>query len=134
MTLTMEGELVDLLPTALRHWNIPGSWGRDGWDLGSWPYVKYGWVDVPATNTSPAVFGYLSYCEGDYRVVAYTTAEERDKALDEAALFHWVHERESWVMAIAKRRGKDVDDLTVDDLPAKFRGHFTYDRMTRGEG
>lgn len=134
MSLIHTGDtaLLDLLPYhQAPQWHIPGSWGRDGWDLGEWPYSKYGWVDVPATDTTPAVYGYLSYCEGDYTVIAYATREERDRALDEAALFHWRHRDESWVVAVARRRGKDLGDLTVDDLPARLRGHFSWERLDR---
>jgi hypothetical protein len=142
-------------------WRMVASWGRDGWDHGDWPYVKYGYVDidpickgtcegwratdcaalpgagrccVACTHTEPPVFGYVSYCEGDHTVVAYATREERDRALDEAALFHWVHRRESWVEAVAKRRDKPLDQLTVDDLPPKFRGHFSWGRLKKERG
>lgn len=107
------------------HWHIPGSWGRDGWDLGDWPYVQYGWVDV-----EDRAFGYLSYCEGDLDIYVFATREERDRKLDESALFHWLHrERDRHLMeGIARRRGKDVTELTVDDLPPARRGHFSWAR------
>lgn len=140
-------------------WHIPGSWGRDGWDLGIWPYTMYGWVDVEESTYAaclhcgvapgevasfnpcpgrgehqygdPAAYGYLSYCEGDIDVIVFATREERDTELDKAALFHWVHRSDSWVEAIAKRRGKALADLTVDDLPARLRGHFSWARLDR---
>lgn len=109
-------------------WIIPASWGLDGWDLGDWPYVQYGYVDVDDT-----AFGYLSYCEGDITIEVFATAEERDRKLDEAALFHWLHrERDRHLMeGIARRKGKDVHDLTVDDLPPARRGHFSWARLDR---
>lgn len=116
-------------------WVDPGSWGRDGWDLGEWPYVKYKWVDVPATACFPAAYGYLSYCEGDYTVIAFATREERDRQLDESALFHWKHSERMRHLLLKPlrvvREGKPIEDLTVDDLPARMRGHFSWARLNR---
>lgn len=109
-------------------WIIPSAWGRDGWDLGEWPYVKYGYVDV-----DDKAFGYLSYCEGDVTVDVFDTREARDFELDKAALFHWLRdERQRHHMeGIARRKGKEVDTLTPDDLPPHRRGHFSWARLDR---
>ena len=63
-------------------WKTLASWGADGWDLGEWPYLVY-------ARRDGEVFELASYCEGDTRVETYATKEERDAAIDEAALFTW---------------------------------------------
>lgn len=110
-------------------WDMHASWGRDGWDLGDWPYVQYGTF----ANTEEGVFATISYCEGDITIKTFDNEAAMHADLDTAALFHWLHrERDRHLLeGIARRREKDVHDLTVDDLPAHRRGPFSWARLDR---
>lgn len=96
-----------------RGWAAIPSWGRDGWDLGSWPYVV-----ISHRNTED---GYeLAYnVEGDITVYRYPTAELRDRATDYLAFWHWKHAEEPWV--------EGVDN--IDMAPKHLRGPFSWKRL-----
>lgn len=108
-------------------WHMHASWGRDGWDLGDWPYVQYG------SYADDGVFATLNYCEGDITIKTFATEAEMHADLDRAALFHWLHrERDRHALeGVARRRGKDVQELTIDDLPPARRGPFSWARLDR---
>lgn len=108
-------------------WHMHASWGRDGWDLGDWPYVQYG------TFAGEGVFATISYCEGDITIKTFDNEAAMHADLDTAALFHWLHrERDRHLLeGIARRREKDVHALTIDDLPAHRRGPFSWTRLDR---
>ncbi len=92
-------------------WRAVAAWGRDGWDLGSWPYVVY---------LFRGELERADYCEGDIRIETYATSDERERATDAAAMFHW--RGESW-----------VEGVDVDDPPARFRGPFSWKRLEAEE-
>ncbi len=64
-------------------WYVVPAWGRDGWDLGSWPYV------IIAHYDRPGCYGLAVYVEGDLDVTTHPTRAERDQATDRQAAFHW---------------------------------------------
>jgi hypothetical protein len=66
-------------------WKAHGSWGRDGWDLGSWPYRIVAIYDHPEQHT----FAYATYTEGDVRAVTCESQEELYEAVDDVAEYHW---------------------------------------------
>lgn len=72
-------------------WVAIGGWGRDGWDLGDWPYVIILTcvARVPCEEVTRNVYGVASYCEGDVERWAFDTHEERIWKLDELAHFYW---------------------------------------------
>jgi hypothetical protein len=93
---------------------VPG-WGRDGWDLGSWPYaiiVHYDGDDL---------YGMATYVEGDIRSEAFPSREARDAATDRVAAFHWRHDESG---------PADLSD-SDDDLAPHHRGPY---RWNRGDG
>ena len=107
-------------------WEWINSWGRDGWDMGEPPYTRY------AKFNGFKVYAYLCYCEGDYTVRTFESRDLRDRALDEAALFHWKDRafmRDTLEMIAGP--GRSYRDVTVDELPAWMRGPFSWDRLTR---
>lgn len=112
----MIGDGYDVMPVAKRSgWSDVDAWGHDGWNLGDWPYVViYHRNQVGADK--PWQLAY--YVEGDVTVYGYATEDERTRATDELAFFHWKHNPEPW----AKRDLADIE--TVDQLPAKYRGPY----------
>jgi hypothetical protein len=95
-----------------RGWDAIPSWGRDGWDLGSWPLV------VVYHRRTQAGFELAECVEGDVTVYRYPTKAQRDAATDQLAFFHWQHNGEPWVAGIA----------TFADAPAHLRGPFSWAR------
>lgn len=75
-------------------WTAIPAWGRDGWDLGSWPLV------VVFHRQSPGRFELAENVEGDVTVYCYMTRELRDEATDQLAFWHWRHDCEDWVQGI----------------------------------
>jgi hypothetical protein len=102
-------------PARARRWRAIPGWGRDGWDLGSWPLVV-----IYHRHINDA-WQLAYYVEGDLAVYSYPSRALRDAATDCLAFWHWLHAGESWVDGIA----------TVDDAPAHLRGPFSWDRADR---
>lgn len=92
-------------------WNAVAGWGRDGWDLGSWPYVVVLFRDLPGA------FQRAIYVEGDITVETYVTAEDRETATDETALFYWKAAGADWL-----DRGDDL------------KGPFSWARLDGPQG
>jgi hypothetical protein len=102
-------------------WRIVGSWGRDGWDLGSWPLVI---VQHRELGEHTDTFDVLYYVEGDITIERYPTREERDARTDELAVFHWLCEGERWV----KDLGIDQNNIDLTKVPAYLRGPYSTER------
>ena len=64
-------------------WIAVPSWGRDGWDLGTWPLV------VMYHRTAGEQYDLAYYVEGDVTVYRYASRELRDAATDCLAFWHW---------------------------------------------
>lgn len=71
----------------LKGWIPIPSWGEDGWDLGSWPYV----VVAIHINAPAKIYAVTVYCEGDITTEQYKTEAEMNEAIDSIAEFHWRH-------------------------------------------
>ncbi|WP_159944784.1 MULTISPECIES: hypothetical protein [unclassified Nocardiopsis] len=95
-------------------WEAIGKWGRDGWDMGYWPYSI-----VCRYDNAPAVFALATYTEGDLTLRAWDDVAERDAALDEIAAWHWRH---GWP--------DGPEDLPPEGEPLlpHQRGPFSWDR------
>jgi hypothetical protein len=112
--LKMAGDGYDRAEVAHKvGWRPVASWGRDGYDLGSWPLVMVFHREHGGT------FEVCENVEGDASVYSYSTAAERDAKTDELALFHWRHESEAWVEGVR----------SVEDMPAELRGPFSWARL-----
>jgi len=110
------GDGYDRMEPALKHgWIAVPSWGRDGWDLGSWPLV------VIYHRQTPDAFWLAQNVEGDAYCYRFPTRELRDAATDLLALYHWRSRREEWSKGIH----------TVAEMPTKLRGPFSWDRLER---
>lgn len=60
-------------------WQPQGSWGKNGWDLGSWPYLIF--ATKEQADTSGTLYGVACYCEGDVTTTWHRTAIEREKTM-----------------------------------------------------
>ena len=79
------GDGYDWMQHLPREWESVASWGRDGWDLGSWPYV----IVVEFCNPEQGVYAVGTYVESDITVQRFDTAEEQYAAIDKIAEFYW---------------------------------------------
>lgn len=105
-----------------RGWHDIPAWGRDGWNLGEWPYVViYHRTTNPGTVTGgklDRVYELMSICEGDRDVYTFPTEADREAATD--YLFLWYAAGKRWApLDWDDREALDAGDLTVDD---KYRG------------
>ena len=101
-----------MVAAATEQWAAIPAWGRDGWDLGDWPYV------IVYARRTPEAFELVYYVEGDVTAYAYETAEDRAAAIDELAFFHWRNQGESWVAGIESH----------EQMPDHLRGPFSWKR------
>lgn len=107
----------DMEVAATEGWRAIAGWGRDGWDLGDWPYVvisvrTHRWCEVPLCGRTLTPSEMLSIdsdydfvehdghtirstrryqmrqtCEGDTTEYSFATTDDRDAAID--YLFVW---------------------------------------------
>jgi len=84
------GDGYDWMSDLTGGWRALACWGRDGWDLGEWPYAIVA-VCSARTRLGTPVYGVSTYTEGDITTDAYATAEQRDHALDVRAAWYWRH-------------------------------------------
>ena len=94
-------------------WHTQASWGRDGWDLGAWPYI------VISTRHENGTFDVLSVCEGDHDVYSFSSESDQHAALD--YLFLWNTQSASYVALKVDRAELDAGRVTVDD---RYRGPY----------
>jgi hypothetical protein len=100
-----KGEHIKLLPALPNRWGGDGydwmeelsggwrpvaSWGSQGWDLGSWPYVIVAICRI-RTEDQGTVWGVCTYVEGDLTVESFTRYEDLIAAVDKIAEFYWRH-------------------------------------------
>ena len=91
-------------------WKAIPNWGRDGWDLGSWPLV----VVYHRGELEVAVD-----VEGDIDIEEFSTRQERDRKTDETAFFYWKNHGEEWVDGIDSH----------EQMPPRLRGPFSWRRL-----
>lgn len=87
-------------------WGVIGGWGRDGYDLGSWPYV------IVFEKKEGDTYNLVLYVEGDVTAYKVPTLELRNAIVDEIAFFYWKNHEEDWVK----------DYSSVDELPEELKG------------
>ena len=109
----MIGDGYDVMSVANRFgWRDVAAWGSDGWNLGDWPYVVIYFRETPGGGRSAYQLAY--YVEGDVSVYGYATEDERTRATDELAFFHWKNRCEKWV--------DGIDDYW--QMPEHLRGPY----------
>lgn len=110
------GDGYDVMAWAKKHrWEAISSWGRDGWDLGSWPLVIIFW----RTTLDSSHYEVLEYVEGDVTCWCCPTPELREQVTDSLAFFHWKQQGCEWVAA--------YEDETK--APPELRGKFSWKRL-----
>lgn len=122
-------------------WHPVTSWGRDGWDLGKWPYVVIYTRDAKCVCLLPdsrevyahepdctgPVFELMQIVEGDHTIYRFRADEDRDAAID--YMFSWYAADEDWApLSYADRHLLDHGVLFVDD---RWRGPFSWSRLER---
>jgi hypothetical protein len=123
-------------------WTVLSGWGRDGWDLGDWPYVVLSIRRVagaPVQGLEPA-WELLSVVEGDHTVYRFTSADDREAAID--YLFVWYgigRDYEEWGReglnqvwtdgTLTKDTRKMLDEGTLP-VPERLRGPFSWGRAS----
>lgn len=95
-----------------RGWTAIPSWGRDGWDLGNWPYAAI------YTRERDGKFELQQVVEGDHDLYRFDSQADRDAAID--YLFLW-YAADKWWAPLTWEQREQLDDgtLAVDD---KYRG------------
>lgn len=81
-----------------RGWRALGIWGRDGWDLGQWPYVV---IYVKTTGTN---FDLMQIVEGDRSVYRFDKAEDREAAIDYLFLWYAAGNGQHWAPITPEQR------------------------------
>lgn len=108
-------------------WRSVAGWGRDGWDLGEWPYVVVSHGTL--AGDGPGKYRLLSVCEGDHTVYAFDSPDDRDAATDYLFVWYGVsREYDTWMaegLTYDSREALDVGTLRV---PERFRGPFSWAR------
>lgn len=99
-------------------WTSIPSWGEDGWDLGSWPYV------IVATCVKPieGIYAVAVYVEGDINVRQVESMTALNAAVDQIAEFYWRTGQYS-----APR------DLPAEGLLDRHRGPYWGRKRWKGE-
>jgi hypothetical protein len=96
-------------------WEAIADWGKDGYNLGSWPLVIVFWRDHEGG------FDVAEYVEGDATVYTCPTEEIREQITDEIAYFHWRHTDKDWTRPYH----------WIENLPNEFKGPYE-GRKTEG--
>ncbi len=102
-------------------WHAIPSWGRDGWDLGNWPYVAI------YTRETDGKFEMQQVVEGDHSVYSFDSAEDREAAIDYLFLWYAAGNSQHWApITTDQREMLDIGYPLV--IPAKWRGPYRADR------
>jgi hypothetical protein len=86
----------DMAAEEARGWHAVANWGRDGWDLGNWPYVIF------YVRTREGGYELLEIVEGDRTLWRFGTPAERERAIN--YLFLWYAAGERWGPLSADQR------------------------------
>lgn len=99
-------------------WHVLSGWGRDGWDLGDWPYVVLSVRDIAGS------FQLQSVCEGDHTIYVFNSDDDRSAALD--YLFLWYQAGTGDLHIEIDREALDAGTLRVDPM---YRGPYSRTRL-----
>lgn len=104
----------DMKAEEKRGWQTLASWGKDGWNLGSWPYVMI------YVRTHAGKFQLMQIVEGDRTAYEFASEDDRSAAID--YLFLWYAADLRWSPITWEQRSElDAGRLTVED---KYRGPY----------
>jgi hypothetical protein len=109
-----------------RGWTAIPNWGRDGWDLGAWPFVMIYTRDYPDGTPEGRSLALMQIVEGDRTVWRFDAEEDRLAAID--YLFLWYAADKHWAPITVDQR--DMLDagypLAISD---KWRGPYRDGRV-----
>lgn len=108
----------DMEVAASDGWHAVSGWGRDGWDLGDWPYV------VLSVRNVAGSFQLQSVCEGDHSIYVFSSDADRNAALD--YLFLWYQAGTGDLSIDIDREALDAGTLRVDPM---YRGPYSQKRL-----
>lgn len=98
-------------------WSVLSAWGRDGWDLGNWPYV------VLSIRTVDGKYQVQQVVEGDHDVYEFSSEEDRDAAIDYLFLWYAIANSQRWMpLTHLDWERLDAGGIQVDP---KFRGPYS---------
>ena len=112
----------DMAVARSRGWTTHSSWGRDGWDLGTWPYVSI------HLRVHDGRYEVLTIVEGDHDVYSFDSEADQHAAMD--YLFLWYAADQAWcpVRGSEGRQALDAGTAVVD---VRFRGPFSPARLDK---
>lgn len=111
-------------------WVPIAGWGRDGWDLGDWPYVVVSKRQVtPVNGPFGSAFQMRQTVEGDTTVYHFDSIEDRDAAIDYLFVRYGIgREYDEWTAwGVTSRKALDAGTLRV---PEELRGAYSPSRAT----
>ena len=68
-------------------WRVTGAWGREGYDLGAWPYIVF--AQAEAADATGSLYGYCTYVEGDVAAHWFRDEEAKNHAISKEAYWYW---------------------------------------------
>ena len=110
----------DMVVANGRGWQEHSGWGRDGYDLGDWPFVIVFTKGLELLTT----------CEGDHTYYAFTSADDLEAAID--YLFVWYgmgREYAEWAIEGLTYDKRDALDAGLLRVPEHLRGPFSWARL-----
>lgn len=103
----------DMEHESKKGWKLVAGWGRDGWDLGDWPYVSF-------LVRKGDRFELMQIVEGDRSVWEFDTQPDLYAAID--YLFLWYSAGDDWApITYEQREQLNLGQISVDE---KFRGPY----------
>lgn len=110
-------------------WRAVAGWGRDGWDLGDWPYVSF---LVRKQEGEERPYQLMQIVEGDRSVWAFPSQDDLHAAIDYLFLWYAANgSNEEWCpVSYEQREQLDAGTLEIDP---KFRGPYSRFRADKVE-
>jgi hypothetical protein len=92
------------------------SWGSEGWDAGTWPYIIF--TVARHRDDAGELFGYGTYVEGDTSTRWFRSQDQCFAAITEEVFFHWKSGQSDGP--------PDLPEAAVE-LPSRYRLPYDWD-------
>ena len=115
----------DMSVAESRGWEAHSAWGRDGWDLGQWPYVS---ILLRVDGSRHEV---MTIVEGDHDVYVFDSEADQHAAVDYLFLWHAAHQE--WC-PVQGDEGRGTLDAGTADVDVRYRGPFSWARFENESG
>lgn len=102
----IDGDGIDWARLLRNPWRAVPSWGRQGYELGSWPDVVFALADY--STPEGMLYGYCTYVEGEITPMWFRTEQQRSQAITAEACEYWAN---GPAICPTELRGKPVSDL-----------------------